>query len=101
LAVFNDSPLSRFIQIGKSVFSEGAGSTSIDEISGIALRRLLDDGGQFPFSAEVLGTAATEEFVRRVLLPCLAANNQFHWIRKAIEIAGNRHNRRYLIEIDE
>lgn len=94
LAQFNGSSFER---IGRLVFSEGAHLVSVDQLSSETLCRLVEHGGEYRFSAVVLGKAATEEFVRSVLLPGLAAHPHRDWIRRAIEIAGNRHNRRYLI----
>jgi hypothetical protein len=97
LARFNDASKEEFERIGRLVFREGAGSVSTEQLSKSALTRLLNEGGSFDFSAAVLGKAATEDFVRSVLLPHLEANPNDSWIRTAIEVAGNRHNRRYLL----
>jgi hypothetical protein len=95
LTLFNEVAISGFERIGKLVFDEGTTKITSDQLSPAALARLLNEGGNFAFSASVLGKAATEEFVRSVLLPHLASNPNHIWIREAIEIAGNR--RRYLL----
>lgn len=68
-----------------------------DQFSKIAIDRLLNQGQKYPFSTAVLAKAATEEFVKNAMIPHLAANPLHVWVRKAIEIAGDRHNRRYLV----
>jgi hypothetical protein len=97
LAVFNDVPIDGFERIGRLVLSEGMSKITTEQFSSIAIARLVNEGERFVFSAIVLGKAATEEFVRTVLLPHLASYPSHTWIRRAVEIAGNRHNRRYLL----
>jgi hypothetical protein len=97
LARFNGESEAGFKQIGQLVFQEGAGRVTTDQFSKIAIDRLLNRGQEFQFSSAVLGHAATEEFVKSVMLPHLTANPRYFWVRKAIEIAGDRHNRRYLV----
>jgi hypothetical protein len=98
LALFNGEPISGFVRIGRLVFNEGTTRITCDQLSPTALARLLDEGKKFEFSALVLGKTASEEFVRTTLLPHLRSNPTYTWIRKAIEIAGHRHNRRYLLD---
>jgi hypothetical protein len=97
LARFNDTSKKEFERIGRLVFREGASSVSTEQFSETALGRLLNEGGSFDFSAAVLGVAATEEFVTTVLLPLLKENSSYIWIHEAVEVAGNRHNRRYFL----
>jgi hypothetical protein len=98
LTMLNGASEMDFARVGRLVFSEGAGSISTEQFSGITLTRLLSEGDRFKFSATLLGNAATEEFIRTTLLPHLRENSDHGWIRKAIQMAGNRHNRRYLID---
>ena len=101
IARFNAESVDEFESIGRLVLREGAGKMSTEQLSNIAITRLLNEGRNYEFSSAVLGKAATEEFVRTVLLPHLAANPTYGWIRRAIEIAGDRHNRRYLVDNGE
>jgi hypothetical protein len=97
LTRFNDFSEAGFEQVGRLVYQDGVNGVTTDQISKVALDRLLNRGSDFRFSANILGHAATEEFVSSVMIPHLQANPRHSWIRGAIEIAGNRHNRRYLV----
>jgi len=96
LSRFNGKPEKEFKRIGTLLFWDGAGRVSTDQLSEDALHRLVNVGDKYKFAAQVLGHASTERFVETVLIPRLIANLNSRWLQEALEIAGRRHNRRYL-----
>jgi hypothetical protein len=100
LKIFNHGSVDDFRRVGNALFHSaamlGIGTITTDDLSEAAINCLLNKGRHFNFSADVLGYAATEEFVQSVLLPHRATHPNALWVREAIEIAGDRHNRRYL-----
>jgi hypothetical protein len=100
LSRFNGESESEFKRIGQLLFWDGAERISTDQLSEIALRRLLTEAEKYKFAAAVLGSVATEEFARTILVPQWVAHPGFKWLREALEIAGRRHNRRYILSAD-
>lgn len=71
---------------------------STDELSDAAIDHLLNRANSNEWIGKFFGKAATEDFVNQILLPTWRQQPDKHWVRVALEAAGRRHNRRYLIE---
>jgi hypothetical protein len=94
---FNRGASPDFWRIGSLLFYDEASGISTDELSENAIDALVRHGHVHLWVARLLGHAATEEFVNSVLLPRFARFPDQGWIRQALELAGLRHNRRYIV----
>ena|SRR5438874_2390591 len=91
----NSESLSEFKRVGN--FVSHAGNLRLKEFSQRTLDRLIQKGDEYPFAATLLGKTASEEFAKSVLMVDLVAHPKHTWVEEALRIAGQRHNRRYLI----
>jgi hypothetical protein len=93
---FNRGASSDFWRIGRLVLNDWEG-LSTDELSKSAIDALIRSAHAHPWVGRLLGHAATENFAESILLPRLEQNPSEDWIRHALDLAGPRHNRRYII----
>jgi hypothetical protein len=97
---FNEGVTSEFWRVGPLLLSS-ADNVSTDELSDVVIGELLAKAGEHPWMAILLGKAATQEFADMILTPMAEQKSDAIWIRDALEVAGRRHNRRYLIAAEE
>lgn len=93
---FNEGLSEDFWRIGCCVFC-GSENVSTDEFSDAANRLLMAEADNRPWIAQLLGEAATEEFVVSELLPLLEGREPRRWLVETLRATGRRHNRRYMV----
>jgi hypothetical protein len=96
LNIFNQGLSEDFWRIGFFLFCRSQ-AVSTDEFSDAAIQLLMAEADHRGWIPQLLGEAATEQFVVSELLPLVKSPEPRPWLVKTLRAAGRRHNRRYTV----